>query len=130
MTDEQIEKALKYCGQDIPDCENCDYGTNSESGRRCFYIASDALDYINRLKEEKYQLEQNLGQCENGYKLELHTARCDLHFAERDKNDIAIDLLHTFEIQMHNKFGIEDDKIKPLIREIKQAVKEKYKLEI
>lgn len=91
---------------------------------------TETLDYINRLKDEIYQLKQNLWQCENGYKLELHTARSDLYFANRDKNNIAIDLLHTFEIQMHNKFYIEEDEIKPLIKDIKQAVKEKYKLEI
>lgn len=28
-----------------------------------------------RLQKKNYQLEQDLGQCENGYKLELHTAR-------------------------------------------------------
>lgn len=33
---------------------------------------------IERLTEEKYKVEQNLKQCENGYGLELHTARFDM----------------------------------------------------
>ena len=34
---------------------------------------------IERLKDEKYKVEQNLKQCENGYELELHTARFDMN---------------------------------------------------
>lgn len=37
-----------------------------------------------RLENKNYQLEQDLGQCENGYKLELHTARYQLHSANED----------------------------------------------
>lgn len=51
----------------------------------------EILDYINeleseneRLQNKNYKLEQNLGQCENGYKLELHTARFQLHTALED----------------------------------------------
>lgn len=129
MSNEEIEQMLKNCSEtyNVTCGIDCPY-KNQGSCRN--HLMNDTLDYINRLKEEIYQLKQNLGQCENGYKLELHTARSDLYFANRDKDNIAIDLLHTFEIQMHNKFCIEEDEIKPLIRDIKQAVKEKYKLEI
>ena len=50
---------------------------------------ADILTLINeleseneRLENENYKLEQNLGQCENGYELELHTARCQVYFME------------------------------------------------
>ena len=44
----------------------------------------DYLTLINELESENYKLEQNLGQCENGYKLELHTARYQLHSIKED----------------------------------------------
>jgi hypothetical protein len=40
---------------------------------------------IERLKDEKYKVEQNLKQCENGYELELHTARFDMRM-NRERN--------------------------------------------
>ena len=39
------------------------------------------LILIDEFESEYYQLKQNLGQCENGYKLELHTARYQLYSA-------------------------------------------------
>ena len=36
------------------------------------------------MENKNYQLEQDLGQCENGYKLELNTARYQLHSANED----------------------------------------------
>lgn len=40
---------------------------------------------IERLTEENYKLQQNLAQCENGYELELHTARYESQQL-KDKN--------------------------------------------
>lgn len=77
LTDEQIEMILACCGKRKPDCEKCPYNCDTYN-RRCYRSAEQALAYINRLKEKIYQLEQNLGQCENGYKQELFTARYDL----------------------------------------------------
>ena len=73
----EIKKALKFCTSLKKRCRDCSY---SEIG--CYKLFKDILTIINeleseneRLQDKNYQLEQNLGQCENGYKLELHTER-------------------------------------------------------
>lgn len=82
-----IENALKcLAGQKA--CDLCVYDDRAmqDGERTCInLVAEDTLDLINRLQEEierlteeKYQVEQNLKQCENGYELELHTARYDM----------------------------------------------------
>jgi predicted RNase H-like nuclease (RuvC/YqgF family) len=94
----EIKKALECCStlmdknatseeQDNA-CNNCPYQVN---GRCSWVLDKDALELINeleseneRLQNKNYQLEQDLGQCENGYKLELHTARYQLHSANED----------------------------------------------
>lgn len=65
MTDEQIDRFIANC--QVKECIACPLNE-----------LEDCLDFsatITHLKEEKYRLEQNLDQCENGYKLELHTTR-------------------------------------------------------
>lgn len=60
MTDEEIEKAL-YNADDIAISEDVD--------------CCDILDYINRLKEQIYQAEQKLSECEVGYQATLDLER-------------------------------------------------------
>ncbi|MCH5315451.1 MAG: hypothetical protein J1E81_06025 [Eubacterium sp.] len=71
MTDEEIEKALSYCKD--TDCEYCPYtfilGCEDK-------LREDARGYINRLKEQLYQAEQKLAECENGYQGTLFLERC------------------------------------------------------
>lgn len=97
MTDEEVEKGLRCCMQD-QGCNSCPF----ERSKKCDKMPKIALDYIARLKaeiaslreeaednvalaiahklradklkEEKYRSDQNLKQCENGYKSELLTA--------------------------------------------------------
>lgn len=73
MTDEEIEKALTQCG-DLSnfDCKGCPL----EGEALCYsIIRENALDYINRLKEQIYQTEQKLAECENGYQATLDLER-------------------------------------------------------
>lgn len=74
MTDEEIEKAL-HClkGKESP-CKDCSYQIREYNCRT--FVISDTLDYINRLKEQLYQAEQKLAECENGYQGTLFLERC------------------------------------------------------
>lgn len=88
MDKESIKKALKNCQKN--NCLDCPYFID-EKRCRANDLLLDAITLINeleseneRLKNKNYQLEQDLGQCENGYKLELHTARYQLHSANED----------------------------------------------
>jgi hypothetical protein len=72
LTDEEIVKALENQANG--------YGAGIVGD-----LSALTLDLINRqkaeierLKNEKYKVEQNLEQCENGYELELHTVRFDM----------------------------------------------------
>lgn len=47
----------------------------NNSAKNSEKIISEQKAEIARLEDEKYKIEQNLKQCENGYELELHTAR-------------------------------------------------------
>ena len=47
----------------------------NNSAKNSEEIISEQKAEIARLEGEKYKIEQNLKQCENGYELELHTAR-------------------------------------------------------
>lgn len=73
MTDEEIEKAL-YNADDIAISEDVD----------CY----DILDYINRLKEQIYQAEQKLAECEVGY---LATLDLERRMRADDKEQIRKD---------------------------------------
>lgn len=84
MTDEQIESSIKVCSETYKVHCGVDCPHKLQGGCRQ-YLMANSLDYINRLKEEKYRLEQNLGQCENGYCLELLTARSQIRDLEEDK---------------------------------------------
>lgn len=53
---------------------------------------------IEELKEKIYQLEQNLGQCENGYSLELHTARMIIRYLEEKVADYEKKLAKSVEL--------------------------------
>ena len=84
----EIKKALENCQKN--NCLDCPYFID-EKNCRANDLLLDTLTLINeleseneRLKNKNYQLEQDLGQCENGYKLELHTARYQLHSANED----------------------------------------------
>jgi chromosome segregation ATPase len=86
----KIKKALECCVDSIKyGCEGCPYHKSSSDCQEL--LVWDMEDYINdleseneRLQNKNYQLEQDLGQCENGYKLELHTARYQLNSANED----------------------------------------------
>ena len=81
-----------------------------------FDLLGEALTVINFLEEENnglqdenYKLNQDLAQCENGYKLELHTARYqlftvgeDLQRAE-DKIDNLYRVLCNLRVQSRNE---------------------------
>lgn len=94
MKDEQTEKALECCScMTKHGCAGCPEFRNKNDIYSCtIHVSKGALDYINRLKEEKYQLEQSLGQCENGYKLELHTTRMLQHRAETQLKELLSSL--------------------------------------
>lgn len=99
LTDEEIVKALECCSKSW-DCNNCKCDKENNNRFICSEnLLKDCLNLIHRLKseneklkkviaeqnseierleDEKYKVEQNLKQCENGYKLELHTARFDM----------------------------------------------------
>lgn len=82
MRDEEIERVLEV----LSDREQYKYFyVPRYQGKEFFEYCKAALAYINRLKEEKYRLEQNLGQCENGYSLELLTANMRIRSLEQDK---------------------------------------------
>lgn len=72
VIDEQIEKQLARAASNGVD------------------FCGKALNYINRLKEQFYQTEQKLAECENGYSLELHTANMRIRSLEQDKDEIKI----------------------------------------
>ena len=85
---------------------------------------------IERLKDEKYQVEQNLKQCENGYELELHTARFDMNInrervAELQKQvdelkDICLDCPYKLKFDEIEKQAVKDTK-NSYTEKIKQA---------
>ena len=62
MTDEQIEKALRLCSaNDFECCDECPIAEDIKEDCRCgSFLAENALDYINRLKEKNRQLEQEI----------------------------------------------------------------------
>lgn len=80
MTDEQIIKALECCATDDgDDCSQCPYGNivyKSGSGGCVNRCRKDALDLINRKKEENERLLQKL------------QSEAIKEFAERLKNKI------------------------------------------
>lgn len=56
----------------------------NNSAKNSEKLLSEQKAEIERLKDEKYKVEQNLKQCENGYELELHTARFELREARKE----------------------------------------------
>lgn len=76
MTDELIEATLQ---------RNAD-----NSGGFC----SEVLNYINRLKEQLYQAEQKLAECEVGYQGALDLERrMAIDAVEKSKKDTAREIL-------------------------------------
>ena len=120
LTDEEILKSLDYCANG-GNCQKgeCVFANHEEYGKKhwCLgYACESALDLIHRLqaenerlKDEKYQVEQNLKQCENGYKLELHTARFDMcmnrekvETLQKQVDELKKELEKAYEIERAN----------------------------
>lgn len=107
MTNEEIEKALKICGGNSGDiCNNCPYTTLFKCGDN---LCEDALDYINRLKDQLYQSEQKLAECENGYEGTLFLERCKYKDElEQVRQDTAKEILQTIQIVYMRDVGSTD----------------------
>lgn len=93
-----------------------------------------------RLQNKNYQLEQDLGQCENGYKLELHTARDQMYSANEDlekaKNRIAelekenkdyYDRLNNLQAYIDNHEEIWKGNTNNALKQFAERLKEKVK---
>ncbi len=74
MTNSEIEKALACCSKGGIHC--CDDCPLIDEDNCPYYLIEQAYDYINRLKEEKYQLEQKFSECENGHQGAVFAERC------------------------------------------------------
>lgn len=75
MTDEEIEKTIQCCAA-LPNCGKCPLkNTDGTAAGDKDLLISQSLDYINRLKEQLYQTEQKLAECENGYQATLDLER-------------------------------------------------------
>ena len=88
----EIKELLRCLNGEKP-CTDCYINEVAREQETCCInvVADMTLELINELESENerlgnknYQLEQNLGQCENGYKLELHTARYQLRGVNED----------------------------------------------
>ena len=93
-----------------------------------------------RLQNKNHQLEQDLGQCENGYKLELHTARYQMYSANEDlekaKNRIAelekenkdyYDRLNNLQAYIDNHEEIWKGNTNNALKQFAERLKEKVK---
>ena len=92
MADEEIEKAL-YNADDIAISEDVD--------------CCDILNYIKRLKEQIYQTEQKLSECEVGYQATLDLERrMRADEKEQVRKDTAKEILQLVESVKSGKNGI------------------------
>ena len=94
MTDNEIIKALECLGGKSVLCNDCAF--SCQNLHLCKANAAKcAIDFINRQNAEIEQLKRNLGQCENGYRQQIHIMQCEyeqlqqkynLAVAEREAN--------------------------------------------
>ena len=131
LTDEEIVKALACCVKG-ESCVPCPYFIKKID---CVYkrrAEGDALDLINRLQnenerltEEKYKVEQNLKQCENGYELELHTERyknAELQKQVDELTDKLGKVLSTVGIDEYQQSKAIEQAVKDTAKEILQEI--------
>ena len=137
----EIKKALENCQKN--NCVDCPYFID-EKRCRANDLLLDTITLINefeseneRLENKNYQLEQDLGQCENGYKLELHTARCQLHSANEDlkknqKRIAELEKVYDRQVRIINDLNIEvvkeQEKLPKFAERLKEKCKERYML--
>ena len=112
MGKEQIIKALECCSTPSGKrCENCPKVTEDAL---CIYrLSGDALALIKQQDEQKFQLENRLKECENGYAGTLHLESNKLHDAEERVKELTIELDAmrgaANSYKMHNERLTEDN---------------------
>lgn len=144
MNDEAIKKALVCCSSDrLSKCVGCGISKNGCQE----YLASQALNLINRLELENEvlkdaknqienelcnermnlehivaefeQLQRNLKQCENGYSQQLHLARCKIEELKNlcTSEDKLIKELRAENERLQKKYDRAMDNLKAVLKE-------------